>query len=90
MPPRKAPDSGPEPPFYEAAEDLYVHHPEAGVMPALAYKAGDKVTTDVIDANGWREKVAIPAEFADQFTPAAPAPAQATSPAGIPAGGSEK
>jgi hypothetical protein len=60
MPPRK-PDGGPaEPPFYLAAEDLYVHHPDAGVTRQVAYREGDRVVPDVLDANGWREKVRAP------------------------------
>jgi hypothetical protein len=83
--PRPAPQPAPEPdedPYYEATEDLYVGHPEAGAMPALAYRAGDKVVPDVIDANGWHRQVKVPGKFAGHLDlPAvpgdAPDPAQA-------------
>ena len=86
MPPRKIPPDAPaadpavEPPFYEATEDLYVHNPDSGAIPALAYRAGDRVVPDVVAANGWGGKVAIPEVFAGQLNPV-PAPPEATAPA---------
>src|SRR5438132_94266 len=73
MPPRKVPpepDPEPElaePPYYEAAEDLYVWHPDAAAMPALAYRAGDPVVPGVIAANRWHGKVRVPDRFAGQL-----------------------
>ena len=76
-----------EPPWYEATGDLYVHSPEADAMPALAYRVGDRVVPDVVEANGWAGKVRIPDIFAGQLTatPAPPLP-EATAPASPSAG----
>lgn len=59
-----------DPPFYEAAADIYVGHPESGTMPVLAYSAGARVEPDVVAANGWEHLVKVPAMFA----PAPPGP----------------
>lgn len=81
-----APPAPIEPPFYEATEDLYVYNPEAGSMPALAYRAGDRVVPDVVHVNGWADQVQVPAIFAGQLpSPAPPAP-EATAPASQSAG----
>lgn len=57
-------------PYYEATEDLYVSHPEAGVMPVAAFRAGDRVTADLVKPNGWEDKVRVPDAFASPPEPA--------------------
>ncbi len=57
MPPRKP---SPPPMFFEAAEDLYIYNPDAGVVPAAAYRAGDQVAADVVAAHGWEDRVRAP------------------------------
>lgn len=64
----------PEPAFYIAAADLYVGHPESGVMPARAYLKGDHVPPWHIDENGWRGLVINPdAPPAEETAPEPPA-----------------
>jgi hypothetical protein len=64
-----------EPPYYEAAQDLYVYNPESGAVPQLAYRKGDRVVPDVVEPNGWQGQVTVPAHFEGQLTvPAAPEP----------------
>lgn len=75
------PGSDREPPYYEATTNLYVSSPEAGAVPALAYRAGDRVVPDVIEANGWAGKVRVPDVFAGQLSPAPPAPEAPAPPA---------
>jgi hypothetical protein len=91
MPPRtpKPADPAPaeveqaEPPYYEATQDLFVGHPEAGVMPQLAYRAGDRVAPDVVEPNGWGGGVRVPPQFEGQLAPPPPPPPEpeATAPA---------
>jgi hypothetical protein len=80
MPPRKAataqateppapPPDAIEPPYYEAAQDLYVWNPESGAVPQLAYRKGDRVVPDVVEPNGWQGQVKVPEQFAGQLTP---------------------
>lgn len=89
MPPLRSrtPDQAPlgDPPYWVAAEDLYAGDPEAGVMPVLAYRAGDRVYPDAVAAHGWDAQVRVPAEFAAQFTPPDPPPPEVTAPASQPA-----
>jgi hypothetical protein len=69
--PPAAPDI-PEPPFYEAAQDLYLGG-HAGTMPLLAYPAGARVSPQAVERNGWGGQVKVPDRFAGQL----PAPPQA-------------
>jgi hypothetical protein len=57
-----APEPPPQPPpapphFYVAAEDLYVHNPEAAVAPARAFTAGQLVPAELVEPNGWQDQV---------------------------------
>lgn len=84
-PPRKTP--GPaepaEPPFYEAAEHLYIDGgPESGVMPVRAFAAGDRVPPDLVAVYGWHDQVRVPAVFAED-TPDDPPATQAEPPARV-------
>lgn len=81
--PPPPPDAEPtvEPPFYEATEDLYVYHPEAGAMPALAYLKGDRVVPDVVEPNGWGGKVRVPDAFKGQLSPVPPPTESDSAPA---------
>jgi len=63
-----------EPPYYEATEDLHVYDPEAGTAPAVAFRAGDQVHPELVEANGWGGKVRVPEQFRDTLAPPAPPP----------------
>jgi hypothetical protein len=50
-----------------ATADLYLYRAGVGTAPVLAYRAGDRITSDVVDANP---------EWAAQVRPETPAPSQ--------------
>jgi hypothetical protein len=58
----KAAESPPEPkpPFYIAAQDIYVGDGSAGTMPTAAFRKGDQVHTDLVESNGWADQVELP------------------------------
>lgn len=69
-PVQRAAAPSPEPPFYEATEDIYVGG-EAGTMPVAAYRKGDKVLPAAVRKNKWEGKVQVPEQFRVQAAPAA-------------------
>jgi len=75
-----------QPPFYEAAEDLYIGNPEVGAMPVAAFRAGDRVTPDLVEPNGWGDKVRVPDMFAPPPEPPAEPAAKTSKTGGKPAG----
>lgn len=57
------------PPWYEATEDILIFNPDAGSAPVAAARKGDRVTADVVEANGWHDKVQVPNVFLHMVTP---------------------
>jgi len=58
-------------PWFEAMEDLFIGNPESGTMPVAAFRKGDRVTADLVEPNGWGEKVRVPDVFAPPPAPPA-------------------
>lgn len=68
MPARSPRPDPPEPPFYEATEDLFIGG-HAGTMPVAAYREGSRVSPAAVKKHGWQGQVRVPAEFAPEPDP---------------------
>jgi hypothetical protein len=52
-----------EPPFYIATHDIEgPYSAESGVVPAVAFRAGDRVPTELVTLHRWQALVRTPAE----------------------------
>lgn len=55
------------PPFYEATETIYFHHPNGETMPTRAYNKGDQVPADIVESHKLGGQVRVPDVFAGQL-----------------------
>jgi hypothetical protein len=69
------------PHWYIAGEPLYLHDPESGTMPCLAFAPGDRVPPDMAAEHGWLDKVLRPGTPAPDDAGPAPAPPPPPRPA---------
>lgn len=61
------PQSSP-PPFYEATQDIYLGHPEAGTTAVAAFRAGDRVPAGILEEHDVGDALKVPDEFAGQYS----------------------
>jgi hypothetical protein len=55
------------PPFYEATETIFFHHPNGETAPVRAYNAGDRVEPGVVEAYKLGAQVKLPDVFEGQL-----------------------
>ncbi len=92
VPPEPPPQAeAPEPPYYEATEDLFIGG-DAGFAKVAAYRTGSRVSPAAVERNGWGGKVRVPDRFAGTLTAPQqqePPPKAASEAGGEPAGKDE-
>lgn len=49
--------------WYQALNDLFISNPESGVAPVAAFRAGDQVSPELVESQGWWDQVRVPEVF---------------------------
>lgn len=68
------------PPWFEAAQDIYFGNPDAGAMPVAAFRKGDRVPPEMVDAHNLGGMVVVPEQFGGGDGPDGPDVPEGVSP----------